>query len=131
MDYEKIVKDAAVWLDGVEPGWFKKINLETLRMNSCEDCIFGQLAGHDKTFGDYLWDLFPKDEESQQEFLLKYPIFWGTSPELQHMLWTNEISARLALDAQSQFIERTNVIINEHPSYEPTGRELVQVSVND
>ena len=32
-------------LDRKRPGWHKKINLETLRMQSCYSCILGQLYG--------------------------------------------------------------------------------------
>ena len=40
------VKAGANWLDQVHPGWDEKVNLETLDINSCKDCVIGQLLGN-------------------------------------------------------------------------------------
>lgn len=37
----------AAWLDKVEPGWHKRIDVGGLDLSSCSQCILGQ------TFGDY------------------------------------------------------------------------------
>lgn len=42
---EKAVKEAAVWLDGVDPGWHRRIDKKTLNMAHCDKCIYGQLHG--------------------------------------------------------------------------------------
>lgn len=38
-------KLAALFLDSVEPGWFERINIEILRIQSPCNCIMGQLYG--------------------------------------------------------------------------------------
>ena len=43
--YRTLVKDAALMLDEVEPGWEKRIDPKTLRMSSCANCVLGQIFG--------------------------------------------------------------------------------------
>lgn len=38
-------KIGATFLDVIRPGWFREINLSTLRMASCQACVLGQLYG--------------------------------------------------------------------------------------
>jgi hypothetical protein len=38
------VAEAAKYLDGVEPGWFERIDFSTLRMMDGDKCIAGQLG---------------------------------------------------------------------------------------
>ena len=47
--YRENVTRGAVWLDEKEPGWWERIDLERLDMDSLTDCIIGQL------YGDF-WD---------------------------------------------------------------------------
>lgn len=39
------VKRGAAWLDEVRPGWDKEIDLTKLELDSCADCVVGQLFG--------------------------------------------------------------------------------------
>ena len=34
------------WLDQNYPGWKEKIDLDTLELSSCLNCVLGQLYGH-------------------------------------------------------------------------------------
>jgi len=45
IDLRNAVRNGALLLDEKEPLWFLRINLETLRLTGCYDCIFGQLFG--------------------------------------------------------------------------------------
>lgn len=36
----------AEWLDKVVPGWFNRINVQQLDMNSCTSCVLGQACGY-------------------------------------------------------------------------------------
>ncbi len=38
-------KIGATLLDLLKPGWAEEINVETLKLDSCESCILGQLFG--------------------------------------------------------------------------------------
>lgn len=40
------VQAGAELLDRVHPGWFEKINVETLDLVECDRCVLGQLYGH-------------------------------------------------------------------------------------
>lgn len=42
---DEVAKAAAV-LDAEHPGWHEKINLASLNLGSCTNCILGQLDGH-------------------------------------------------------------------------------------
>jgi hypothetical protein len=44
--YEKRVERGMALLDRHDPDWFGRIDLETLRMETCNRCILGQLHGH-------------------------------------------------------------------------------------
>lgn len=56
INLEAQVKLGTEWLDSNRPGWYEKIDINLLQMNSCKSCIFGQLDG------DYLYamDLIKK-----------------------------------------------------------------------
>lgn len=40
------VERGADLLDETEPKWFKRVNMNNLRMGSCTQCVLGQVAGH-------------------------------------------------------------------------------------
>lgn len=42
----ELVAAGAAWLDERVPGWWQRINLDALRMKSCEWCVLGQVFGH-------------------------------------------------------------------------------------
>lgn len=39
------VEAGAAWLDANRPGWVDRINLETLALERCFDCVLGQIYG--------------------------------------------------------------------------------------
>lgn len=41
----KAVENGAEWLDVHAPGWYKRVNLDTLYMKDCYRCILGQVFG--------------------------------------------------------------------------------------
>ncbi len=43
-DYEARVQRGAAWLDSVDQGWFKRINLGKFSLVNACDCVLGQLA---------------------------------------------------------------------------------------
>ena len=43
---EQVAKGVAL-LDNKVPGWWQHINLDTLQMSDCSQCMLGQLFGHD------------------------------------------------------------------------------------
>lgn len=43
--YEKEVSKGAAWLDQVEPGWHKRVNIKELDLSICKDCCLGQILG--------------------------------------------------------------------------------------
>jgi hypothetical protein len=45
MEYTVPVQRMAERLDEERPGWFKEINLGTLAMEDCQNCVVGQLYG--------------------------------------------------------------------------------------
>jgi hypothetical protein len=45
MSYTERAKRGAILLDGLKPGWYEMVDLETLRMDSLLDCILGQVYG--------------------------------------------------------------------------------------
>lgn len=113
LNYEQVVKEAAKWLDGVEPGWHKKIDRETLQLASCSACVLGQLYG-DFDIAD---NKFIKSEEEYDKGHWKAfcPDHIG-GVNLANKLWLAEISARLEADkakSADAFIAKTNEIINQ------------------
>lgn len=45
------VQEGALLLDRELPGWYTKVNPDTLQMSSCTKCVLGQLYGSDNTVG--------------------------------------------------------------------------------
>lgn len=65
-DVAQRVAAGAAWLDANVEGWLDSIDLDTLAMEMCEQCVLGQL------FGDYFnADLMDDD------FNLEYPATLG------------------------------------------------------
>lgn len=46
MTLKEKIKKGARFLDKKVPKWWRKINTSTLDIDSCEDCILGQLFGY-------------------------------------------------------------------------------------
>jgi hypothetical protein len=67
MTLEESVADRARWLDQKVPGWEHRINLDTLDIKSCRNCVLGQLFGSyeqalqtllKEAFSSYVGDAF-------------------------------------------------------------------------
>lgn len=43
--YEEEVKRGGAWLDQVDPGWYKKINIDQLNLDDYGRCTLGQTLG--------------------------------------------------------------------------------------
>lgn len=123
-DYEQVVKEAAKYLDGTEPGWHKKIDRETLDIGLSCGCIMGQLHG---SFGQGMRKHFPhKKDPDMWDSDSPYKFAFGDAFDLDNQdydsltkLWLHEISARLEADKRQAaksadaFIARTTEIINQ------------------
>ena len=121
-NYEQIVSEAAKWLDGVEPGWYKKIDRKILNLSTYSDCIYGQLRGgyveglrYYKHFDELgAWKHF----EAFTKTTFSAAVFRSHCESLTPH-WLAEISARLEADKRQAaksaeaFIARTNEIINQ------------------
>lgn len=55
------VKKGATWLDNYHPGWAKKINIDELDMNNCNQCIIGQAVCN-------YFDLYTKDTHAGWDY---------------------------------------------------------------
>lgn len=42
--YRERAERGAALLDKLMPSWFKKVDLDTLKLSSCTDCVCGQIA---------------------------------------------------------------------------------------
>lgn len=74
------IKAAAKALDEARPGWYKKVNLTTLKLESCDECILGQVYG----LSDKAPDILKYDHEDAF-----YSHVGAPKP------WVNEIKKRL------------------------------------
>lgn len=46
MDHSEEISNGIEYLDDKYPGWEHKVNLEELRLSSCDHCVLGQLGGY-------------------------------------------------------------------------------------
>jgi hypothetical protein len=69
---EQKVASGVKVLDEKVPGWWKVIDLDTLKMDSCTNCMLGQLFGHDieKAIGARKFNL-PLLARDRVEFSIK------------------------------------------------------------
>tara|TARA_R110000751_G_scaffold30178_2_gene77382 strand:+ start:1592 stop:1936 length:345 start_codon:yes stop_codon:yes gene_type:complete len=68
------------WLDRVMPGWETKVDLDTLNIDSCKDCVLGQLLGNYFGSSDLHEEAHSYDQEFgfctySEEYLAKNDIF--------------------------------------------------------
>lgn len=94
------VRNGADWLDKVMPGWDKKIDLDSLDINSCIDCVLGQLLGHYSGDSDLHEQAYEHDQEFgfctyPQDYLEKNDI-WNSDPIMEHLTlaWEKLIEER-------------------------------------
>jgi hypothetical protein len=43
--YEEQINEGVALLDRIKPGWYHQVELQMLNMNSCFNCVMGQLFG--------------------------------------------------------------------------------------
>ncbi len=92
-------REGAILLDEEKPGWAERIDLSTLRMESCRFCILGQL------YGDYVTgcnELDPDEYEQPSWDPVEYGFDAGPRERYEQdryarlvAAWTGEINARL------------------------------------
>lgn len=70
----RVAKGAAL-LDGAVPGWYLRIDLTTLDLGSCGECVLGQLFE-----GDYDHGVF----ELREPMALNVPFEPFSRPEVEH-----------------------------------------------
>lgn len=68
---EARVSQGATYLDRVRPSWFRQIDIGVLQLESCSQCIMGQLRGIDGNFGHgydpaYGFDLYEEEMRGMQ-----------------------------------------------------------------
>ena len=110
------VQKGAQLLDEKQPGWYKRVNLKTLKLNECTNCVLGQLSGS-------YWkrqniDVLPADEviacnlpKTDVDSFLKLFVNYGFNTD-EHLtvaednaifeqltsLWKKQINKRLTKD---------------------------------
>lgn len=94
------VADRAQWLDGVKPGWETLIDLGTLDIASCCDCVLGQTfaaeAEADRTDSGFDWALEHLVDFKPEDYLPDAFCNEGTQDvSRKNRAWTAEIQARL------------------------------------
>lgn len=121
IDGKAMVNRCATWLDKAHPGWHKKIDIPTLDISSCCNCVLGQVCG-------YMEGIYEaKGMASEDNALMtQNDICYSFAVESAQPHWLSEIQSRLDADKESEFISRTNEIINL-PAVITSGRELVSV----
>lgn len=77
---EKTVKEAALLMDRLKPGWYKLVDTKSLDMSDPDNCILSQV------FGSY-YEAF--DEEGIDKTAYGYAFRWFTDQ------WLSEIEQRL------------------------------------
>ena len=91
--YRENVQRGIAYLNDNVPGWFNRIDLDILDLNSCSKCIKGQLDLPDSTFntslGFYIgWhqEDYPMDESEIDENVFLLQNLWRT--EIENRLLT-------------------------------------------
>ena len=106
---ERAVEDGAAWLDEHEPGWTHYINIGTLDLGHCDQCILGQLQRrkyrHINGYFGFLRDRQLTDHWSALHGFQLPPLlaFWrSTDSELSALrdAWIASIRKRLMKDMQ-------------------------------
>lgn len=54
--FEEEIREGSAWLDIEKPGWAMEIDVASLDLNSCSQCVLGQL------FGDYFTIVQNRDD---------------------------------------------------------------------
>src|SRR5215212_6502587 len=94
------VEAGAALLDNENPGWHRKIDCDTLRLQSCYDCMLGQLFG---SYGDGILKLNLRSGAPFGFALTPRILADAIQPAWKEWsiltrLWLEEIEARLLRD---------------------------------
>lgn len=99
MSYTERAKRGAILLDGFKPGWFEKINLDTLQMDSLKDCILGQIYGDWDYGADAVGMNYDRSSQEWNGFELtecEYDYFKAHTMEGLRNAWSAEVLDRMA-----------------------------------
>ena len=94
------VNRGAQLLDEKSPGWYKDVNLTTLRMERPRYCVLGQLY---KSYGSGMDALFPVFEEYDDEF------HYGFNVDSRFMLVYNHLTKHWKKAIRERRIESESV----------------------
>jgi hypothetical protein len=100
--YEQKIAQGVAYLDEKVPGWWDKVDLDTLELDSCVKCVLGQLQGNEQVVenGRFTWfcyfDGFRRKHHLSQKqscdlgFALEWPDFVYRSPHRCYRQLTDE-----------------------------------------
>jgi hypothetical protein len=95
----------AEFMDSYMPDWYKKIDLDDLDIDSCVDCILGQLFGNYETGIKEVWGLGPDDLYDNLDERCKLGFtavrFWDDRAPLLTAAWKKEIQDRLSEEVRA------------------------------
>lgn len=88
--YRGVVADGAAFLDERWPGWWKRVNSRTLNVESCLNCVLGQLFGSYQEGMDWVSDM------TGHKFACRYGFATGTmgNYKLLTELWVEVLTQR-------------------------------------
>ena len=115
-----VVENGAALLDIENPGWYKKINLDKLSINSCSDCILGQIYG-DYWAGASIIQRNPNYTGVYNlGFAIPMPAFATVVLAAEYVVdknaklnaeWKKQIQARLEMDTMEKEIQKEEELV--------------------
>ncbi len=106
------VRNGTLLLDSTHPGWYNKVDLNSLKMNVCSRCVLGQLyEGYTKGLYELglggMYDVASKDHLVICSFGFDVPVGGGIRErarefEILRKLWVTAIKKRRTDDANIQ-----------------------------
>jgi hypothetical protein len=104
MDIKNEVAKAAKWFDENHPGWYNKINLDTLDMAWCFDCVIGQVfPPTDYRYSYNYMNHFNRISPIFDKLGISSVVFMDS--DNQRDCWVNEILNRRAASLQPTELE--------------------------
>lgn len=103
-DAKMAVKRGIYWLDENHPGWAQRIDLGTLEMSECQDCVIGQAIGD---YGENIVKAsgveYPASARWSIEHGFESPVVFAMNDGLEvnygyrelDILWSEEVQKRL------------------------------------
>lgn len=91
---ERVARGVAL-LDEKRPGWERLIQLGSLNLSTCHECVLGQLGG---TFGTFLGAMFPQTSHPERMDLAYRCGFYahGEGYSTLQSEWVRAIEARIS-----------------------------------